>query len=134
MEPKTTIVFCDSIVNNVTNGRLTPSIVRPFSSITPRHIPGNYTFAVFFSIENISVGDHKLQLVLYNTDEEKIFDTNIIELNTTFNTIGEVFAPIEISAEIRNAILESAGTIKAVVLLDNNKIGENTLEVVNKKE
>lgn len=129
MEAKATIIFCDNVINNFSNGRMVPSISRPLTSITPRSIPGNYTFAIFFSIENVPKGSHTLQLELYNTQNIKIFDSNIIELKSGLNLLGDVYAPIEASAEIRNAVIETAGRFRAVVILDNNEISEQILEV-----
>lgn len=130
MEAKATIIFCDSIVNNMSNGRITPSILRPLTNIIPRNIPGNYTFAVFFSIENISLGNHKLHIVLNDTKGNILFDTNDIELNPSLNTVGDYYAPIEISAEVRNAVIENDGEITAIVYLDGNNIGSQKLEVI----
>jgi hypothetical protein len=116
----------------LSNGKIVPSISRPITCITPRHIPGNYTFAVFFSIENVSVGNHMLQIIMNNTNGQKMFDTNPIELNPTLQTLGGSFAPIEISAEIRNAVIEAAGQIEAQVYLDGEMIDSNTLGVNQK--
>ena len=123
-----TIIFCDNIINNLSNGRTIPSISNPLKNITPRNIPGNYTFSIFFSIENIPTEKKELQIELYNTDEIKVMDTNIIRLQD-FNAIDNVYTPIVISAEIRNTIIENPGCFTAKIKIDNQLIAEEKLEV-----
>lgn len=128
MEINATIIFCDKIVDNLSNGRITPSISNPFKSITPINIPGNYTFSIFFSIENIPIEKKELQITLYDTNNIKVLDTNIINLQS-FNTINNVYAPVVMAAEIRNAIIEKTGCFTAEIKIDNQLVAKEKLEV-----
>lgn len=129
MEINATIIFCDKILDNTSNGGNVPSISNPFKSITPRNIPGNYTFSIFFSIENIPVEKKELQISLYNTEKIKVLDTNVIKLQD-FNIIENVYAPIVISADARNAIIEKPGCFIAEVKIDNELVATESLEVI----
>ena len=61
MDVRTSIIFCDSIQNNIVNGKLSPAISRPLSSIIPYAIPGNYSFSLYFQL--IQVIHLKLRLL-----------------------------------------------------------------------
>lgn len=123
-----TIIFCDNIIDNISNGRMTPSISTPLNSITPRNIPGNYTFSIFFSIENIPTEKKELQISLYDTNRIKVLDTNMIKLQD-FNTVNNIYAPIVMCAEVRNAVIENPGCFTAEIKIDNKQIATKKLEV-----
>ena len=130
MEINANIIFCNDVIVNSSNNKKTPGILGPLKSITPRNIPGNYTFSIFLSIENVSQEYKELKNEIYNTENIKVFDTGIINLETlNFNKQNKVYFPIVLTTELRNIVIEKPGCFTAKVLLDGQTIAEEKLTV-----
>lgn len=125
------IIFCDNVAVNISNGQVIPSVNTPLNCIFPRHIPGNYSFAVFASVENIpSNDDHIIRLKVYDTERKKIFDSKNIKINSAQKKNNEVYAPIQLSVDIRNTVIEREGCFTAKIYLDDIVIGKKELKVL----
>lgn len=128
MEINANITFCNDVIVNVFDNKRTPSILSPMKSITPRNIPGNYTFSIFLSIENVSQEYGELKVEVYNTENIKVFDTGIIKLDK-FNKNNDVYSAIVLTTELRNIVIEKPGYFTAKILLDGQIIAEEKLMV-----
>lgn len=128
MEINANITFCDNIVSNISNNKITPCVSKPLRNITPRNIPGNYTFSIFLSIENVSQEHKELEVEVYNTQNIRVFYTGVIKLDT-FNKNNDVYSVIVLTTELRNIVIESPGCFTAKILLDGQIISEEKLEV-----
>lgn len=128
MEINANITFCNDVIINVSNNKKTPSVLGPLKSITPRNIPGNYTFSIFLSIENVSQEYRELKVEVYNTENIKVFDTGILKLDS-FNKNNDVYSTIVLTTELRNIVIERPGCFTAKILLDGQTIAEEKLMV-----
>lgn len=131
MEINANITFCDNIILNMSNNKMTPCISKPLKSITPRNIPGNYTFSIFLSVENVSQEHNDLQVEVYNTENIKVFDTGVLKLSK-FNKNNDVYSAIVMTTEMRNTVIEKPGCFTAKILLDGQLISEERLVVKRK--
>ena len=133
MDVQTSIIFCDSIQNNIVNGKLSPAISRPLSSIVPYAIPGNYSFSLYCSIENLSANtSHSFKIEVIAPDGNIIFQTSDIEIGASMNVAGSVFTPIEFAVDIRNTVVLPEGEYTAKVYVDGSLKGENKLPVFSR--
>lgn len=133
MDISVSIIFCDAIQSNIINGRMVPSVIGPLTSIAPYSIPGNYTFSVYCSIANILVDSpkHNFRVTIKDTNEEVIFDTKEIDITQNLEKVGNYFAPIDCSIEIRNIVIKKTGNFIAEVYLDGEKKASQNLKVIN---
>lgn len=133
MKIETSIIFCDSIQNNVVNGKLSPAISRPLSSIVPYAIPGNYSFSLYCSIENLPADtNHTFRIEVVAPEGNIIFQTNDIEVGSGMNVAGSVFTPIEFAVDIRNTVVLATGEYTAKVYVDGSLIEEKKLPVFSR--
>lgn len=133
MNPIVSIIFCDSIQNNFINGKPTPVISRPLKAITPYNLPGNFTFSLYCSIEGIkSDKKHWFRIEVKDTNSATILSTSNAELPITPD--GAELPIIEFAADLRNVVLFDSGTVTAIVYIDDEKYGEETLKVIKREE
>ncbi len=133
MDPNVSIIFCDSIQNNITNGKPTPVISRPLKSITPYRIPGNFSFSLYCSIEGLDADKkHWLRIEVKDTKNKTILSTSNAEVPTVPDA-AEI-PMVEFSVDFRNVVFLEPGNVTATVYVDDEKCSEGTLIVNQRKD
>ena len=131
MSVNASIVFCDSIQSSIINGKLSPTISRPLSYITPISIPSNYTFAIYCSLEGLERDKkHVLRIEVKDPDNLLIMSATNLELPSIEDINSKVYPRVEISIDMRNVVIMHAGTFKAEIYDNDDSICVEELQVL----
>lgn len=132
------LILCESVQSSITqnaNGGIDirPNIMSPFSSIQPIAIPGNYSFAIFFTICDIDSNDKKSQSNL----QLKIIapDGNMVFLSAVFTISSEVLSDglFSYSIDFRNFVFIQEGDYTINIIYNNQILHEQKFNVTRKE-
>ena len=105
----------------------------PFSSVQPVAIPGNYSFAIFFTICDIDNDDKKSQSNL----QVKITapDGNMVFLSAVFTISSEVLSngSFSYSIDFRNFVFTQEGNYIIDILYNDENIYKQEFNVTRKE-
>lgn len=126
MEPNVEIIFCDGFQNqSVPNNP--PSISNPLTSLKPYAIPGNYSFAVYCSIEKIPAANKNISFEIGEVDGNVFLPKTQIPMQA-INSSGE-FATINLGIDLRNVVVSKEGDVYVKIRMDDTVIGEKKIGV-----
>ena len=121
-----TFLYCEN-AQPLPNGGMT--INGPMKIITPKYIPGVFSFTIFFGIIGIDLSDpHTLQIKFMKKGENKaLVDTD--KLNLQNQEIKANILPLDMrgfmaNLDFRNVELETEGEYVTKVILDGELKGE----------
>ncbi len=138
MAKVSSFILCESVQSSVTqnaNGGIDirPNIMSPFSSVQPVAIPGNYSFAIFFTICDIDNDDKKSQSNL----QVKITapDGNMVFLSAVFTISSEVLSngSFSYSIDFRNFVFTQEGNYIIDILYNDENIYKQEFNVTRKE-
>lgn len=134
MESIVMILFCDMIQTTFNEGKVSQSIVKPISSITPVAVPGNYSFSLYCSIEHLRAdSEHELSLEMYAPDGSIMHKIANFPIKPEFGLKeNDYFSTIEIGLDARNAVIPCTGDITAVLFIDGKEVASKKLSVLKK--
>lgn len=129
------ILFCEKVQITFEEGNVKPIVIGQTTSIVPFSLPGNYSFALYCSVEGLSASlEHKLRLLVYDPNGSTMYESGEVPIRpgAKFKTHGDCFGTIELVVDARNVIIPCIGIIKAILYVDGNEIISNELEVSEK--
>ena len=128
MAPQIEIVFCEGLQTSPTPNT-PPTITNPLSLLRPYAIPGNYSFSVFCSIDQLPIDSQtKISIEIGETDGNILLPSTPIPINAVANGPGNQ-ASIKLGIDLRNAIISKEGEIYAQIKQNNSLIGEKKIKV-----
>ncbi len=132
MKENATVIYCDSIQNQIVNGQMIPNISNPISNITPYAVPGNYSFSIFVKVENIRCDErHILKIDILDTENKLVMESPNIDISKdTMMIVNEFYAPITVSMDLRNVVIQSLGYFTTKVYLDGKELASQSLNVL----
>lgn len=135
MAKVSSLILCENVQPSITqnaNGGvdIRPNITSPLTSIRPYAVPGNYSFAIFFSIcdtkQDAENGQGNLKIRIYAPSEDVVF------------TSADIVVPPEVllneessySLDLRNFVFKQKGTYAIKIFFNEKEIAEHHFEVM----
>lgn len=132
------LILCESvqpaITQNVNGGfDIRPNIMSPFSSIQPVAVPGNYSFAIFFTICEIDRKDktaqNNLQLKIAAPNGTVVFSSAIISISSEM-LFDDTFS---YSIDFRNFVFPQEGEYTISVFFNDENLYSQKFNVKRKE-
>ena len=130
MEPQVEIIFCDGFQNpDASAPNRPPSISTPFTSLKPYAIPGNYSFAVYCTIEGLPNPPlcTKISLEIGEENGNIFLPRTPLPVNA-INTSGE-YASVNMGIDLRNMVISKEGDVYVRIWMEEEIIGEKKIKV-----
>lgn len=103
-------------------------------SLSPDFIPGNFTFAIAFSVLDIDEGDHDIKIQFVNPQGEVVANVDDIKINyKQENNIPKEWKGINITLSLNNVVLQSEGIYKTIVFFDGENLSEKEIYIAKKE-
>lgn len=129
-------IYCDIIRTEMTENGPQPQIIKPLQALALYGIPGNFTFAISFTIAGIDVNkENLLRIQLLSPDEKAVFDTG--DFNFRINQIDENEKPntsMQFNFDLRNLVFQMEGIYSTNIFVDNEIIGTYKIEVIQRRQ
>lgn len=125
-----TFMYCEKAEVNPQDGKL--NITNPFLALTPAFIPGQFSFAVAFSIVGMDLTrENQFQIKFFKSDapDRTIIDAGPLVIPAGLQDQVSRVLPVEhkgimINLDFRNIILREVGMYTSEVYLNGDKMGE----------
>ena len=129
MEPQVEIIFCDGFQNpDPSTPNRPPSISTPLTTLKPYAIPGNYSFAVYCTIEKIPTDQQKnISFEIGEVDGNTFLPRTQIPMQAIVQT-GE-FATINLGIDLRNVVISKEGDVFVKIRMNEEVIKEKKIGV-----
>lgn len=131
------LILCESVQPAITqnaNGGvdIRPNIMSPITSIQPIAIPGNYSFAIFFSIcdieHNTKSAQGNLQLKITAPNGNVIFSSATVSISADILSNGA----FSYSIDFRNFVFEHEGNYVIDIFYNDEKLNGQEFNVTRK--
>lgn len=103
-------------------------------SLSPDFIPGNYTFAIAFSVLDIDEGEHNIKIQFVNPQEEVVANVDDIKIIYVHekNNIPNKWKGVNVTLSLNNVVIQSEGIYKTIVFFDGEKLNEKEIYIAKK--
>lgn len=126
-------VYCLNIERNGDS----VSIQNPISAITPDYVPGNFSFAVAFSVldTDVTSSSNTIRLIILDENKQVVADTNetqIARLIPEESPTPDKYRGYNFNMDFRNLQFQHNGLYTTQVYFNHEKIYENEIYVCGK--
>lgn len=126
-------VFCLN-ANNVEGNRDALGI---FSVMTPEYIPGLFSFTVYFTILDLSEGEHDLTLKFKDSNGDIIASVDnapIQYVKDTTSNLPDKYLGVNVAVNLQNVDIKHSGLYEMEVIFDKECQGTFDMYVKGKNE
>ncbi|BBH19845.1 hypothetical protein Back11_11900 [Paenibacillus baekrokdamisoli] len=128
-------IYSESVQTEITPTGQKPIIIGPMMNFKPAFIPGNFSFAVTFSISGVTFNqDHKIQYLFFAPGENQpLIDSGEILVNVQISSdqerLPEYARGIQINMDFRNIIFRKEGDYESEIMFNGDSLGRFPIPV-----
>jgi len=129
-------IYCEGVQNIFTPEGSKMSLNNPLLVLTPRFIPGTFTFSISFGIQGFDqTAQNKLQIIFKDPSDTIIQDTGTVELPVApKGNLPSEYVGISLSIDYRNIVINCDGEYSSTLVFNGETLGTYKIPVVKSSD